>query len=53
MDWNGVDKTTLVNVLVGFATPRHGKILFKGMGKEAFARCQGLVNSTDICERER
>jgi ABC-type branched-subunit amino acid transport system ATPase component len=27
---NGVGKTTLVNSIVGFVPPRHGKILFKG-----------------------
>lgn len=28
---NGVGKTTLVNSLIGFTPPRHGKILFKGI----------------------
>ena len=28
---NGVGKTTLVNSIVGFNPPRHGKILFKGV----------------------
>ena len=27
---NGVGKTTLVNSIVGFNPPRHGKIVFKG-----------------------
>jgi branched-chain amino acid transport system ATP-binding protein len=27
---NGVDKTTLVNSIVGFNPPRHGKVVFKG-----------------------
>ena len=27
---NGVGKTTLVNSIVGFNPPRHGKVVFKG-----------------------
>jgi branched-chain amino acid transport system ATP-binding protein len=46
---NGVGKTTLVNSIVGFTPPRHGRILFKGVditGESSFAtirRGMGLV----------
>jgi ABC-type branched-subunit amino acid transport system ATPase component len=42
MDWNGVDKTTLVNALVGFVTPRHGEIRFKGMGRRLLCGIRAL-----------
>src|SRR3974390_712211 len=41
---NGVGKTTLVNSIVGFTPPRHGKIYFKGAditGNSSFVTVRG------------